>query len=48
MNRFTLSNLPLSDLKIIRRQSIGESCGYLISFFLPKKSPQLSGAKVWP
>jgi hypothetical protein len=48
MNRFTLSNLPLSDLKPISRQSIGESCGSLIRFFPPKKSPQLSGAKVWP
>jgi dTDP-4-dehydrorhamnose 3,5-epimerase len=30
MNRFTLSNLPLSDLKLINRQSIGESRGFFL------------------
>jgi hypothetical protein len=48
MKRFTLSNLPLSDLKLINRQSIDQSRGFLPNHFFPKKSPQLSGAKVWP
>ena len=48
MNRFTLSNLPLRDLKLISRQSFGESRGFLLHRFFPKKSPQLIGAKVWP